>query len=70
MLLSNILLADISLDSAVAQASERYGGRVLSAKTQHGPNGNTHLIRILTPDGHVKRVRVDAESKKSRRPFN
>lgn len=51
-----------SLDEAVSQARERYNGRVLSAETQRNGERESHRIRILTRDGRVKRLEVDAES--------
>jgi uncharacterized membrane protein YkoI len=51
-----------SLDQAVSEAREQYNGRVLSAETQRQDGRESHRIRILTDDGHVKRLRIDAES--------
>ncbi len=51
-----------SLDSAVAAARERTGGRVLSAETRQEKGRPVHYIRLLTPDGRVQRVRIDARS--------
>jgi uncharacterized membrane protein YkoI len=50
------------LEEAVNQVRERVGGRVLSAETQEGDGRPRHVIRILTPDGRVRRVQVDAAS--------
>jgi uncharacterized membrane protein YkoI len=51
-----------SLDQAVSEAREQYNGRVLSAETQRRDGRESHRIRILTDDGRVKRLRIDAES--------
>jgi len=51
-----------SLDQAVSQARERYHGRVLSAETERRGGRETHNVRILTPDGRVKNLRIDADS--------
>jgi len=51
-----------SLDQAVAQARERYNGRVLSAETQRRGGRESHNIRILTRDGRVKNLRMDPDS--------
>ncbi len=51
-----------SLDQAVSDARDRYPGRVLSAETQRRDGRESHRIRILTKDGRVKRLNVDAES--------
>ncbi|WP_078118902.1 PepSY domain-containing protein [Thiosocius teredinicola] len=51
-----------SLDQAVEEARDRYPGRVLSAETKNRGGRESHKIRILTNDGRVKRLNVDAES--------
>ena len=52
----------VDLDSAVSRVRERTGGRILSAQTK-GSNGNTeHVIRVMTDDGKVRRIRVEARS--------
>jgi uncharacterized iron-regulated membrane protein len=50
----------ISLDEAVAQARKRHKGKVLSAETTRSNGRKVHRIKILTKDGRVKRVTVDA----------
>jgi hypothetical protein len=52
----------ISLDEAVAQARQRYRGKVLSAETTRVDGRKVHRIKILTKDGRVKRITVDAGS--------
>ena len=60
-----------SLEEAVSEARGRYPGRVLSAETDRRGDRESHRIRILTRDGRVKRLDMDAESgrfqKKKRR---
>lgn len=51
-----------SLDQAVEEARGRFPGKVLSAETQRQGGRESHSIRILTDDGRVKRLRIDAES--------
>ena len=51
-----------SLEDAVSQARDRHPGRVLSAETERRGGRESHRIRILTRDGRVKRLRMDAES--------
>jgi uncharacterized membrane protein YkoI len=51
-----------SLDQAVSEARERYSGRVLSAETEQRGGRESHNIRILTPDGRVKNLRMDANT--------
>ncbi|MEJ2593412.1 MAG: ribosome biogenesis GTPase RsgA [Candidatus Thiodiazotropha sp.] len=62
LVLSPPLLArgGISLDQAVEQARERTGGRVISAETREKNGHRIHSIRILTNDGKVRRLRIDA----------
>lgn len=57
-----------SLDQAVNEARDRYPGRVLSAETQRESGRESHRIRILTNDGRVKRLEMDAESGRFKRP--
>ena len=51
-----------SLEDAVSEARNRHPGRVLSAETERRGGRDSHRIRILTRDGRVKRLRMDAES--------
>jgi len=36
----------------------QYNGQIVSAETQVRGNRETHIIKVLTPDGKVKTVRV------------
>ncbi|MCU7810437.1 MAG: PepSY domain-containing protein [Candidatus Thiodiazotropha sp. (ex Notomyrtea botanica)] len=62
LLLSPSLFArgGLSLDQAVRQAKERVDGRVISAETRENNGQRTHNIRILTDDGKLRRLRIDA----------
>ncbi|MBT2969361.1 MAG: hypothetical protein B6D72_11580 [gamma proteobacterium symbiont of Ctena orbiculata] len=60
--------ADISLDQAVEQAKQRLGGRVISAETRERDGKRVHNVRILTNEGKVRRLRINAEG--GRRQFN
>lgn len=51
-----------SLDEAVSDARDRYPGRVLSAETKRNNGRESHRIRILTNEGRVKRLNIDADS--------
>jgi len=53
---------DISLDQAVEQARERTGGRVISAETRNKDGQRIHNVRILTSDGKVRRLQINAGS--------
>jgi uncharacterized iron-regulated membrane protein len=50
------------LDRAISRARATVPGRVLSAETQHRGGHREHHIRILTPDGRVRRLYVDGQS--------
>jgi hypothetical protein len=52
---------DVSLDQAVEQAKQRLGGRVISAETRERDGERVHNVRILTKDGKVRRLRINAE---------
>lgn len=54
--------AYIDLNSAAATVRERMGGRILSAHTNRLNGGSVHVIRVITDDGKVHRVSVDAQS--------
>lgn len=57
-----------SLEEAVSQARDRYQGRVLSADTDRRRGRETHNIKILTPEGRVRRYDVDVESGRKLKP--
>jgi len=56
----------ISLDEAVRQARKRHNGKVLSAETTRVDGRKVHRIKILTQDGRVKRMTIDAGSGKNK----
>jgi hypothetical protein len=58
----------ITLENAVSQAKGQYKGRVISAETDKQNGRGTYKIRILTDDGHVKRLQVDPETGEYIRP--
>lgn len=49
------------LDAAVAEVRERTRGRVLSAETREREGRRFHYIRVLMPNGEVRRIRVQAD---------
>jgi len=57
-----------SLDSLVSRVRESTGGRVLSAETRRVDGRPVHFVRILTEDGKVHRLRVDAATGRSIAP--
>lgn len=52
----------VSLRAAVDMVLSRYGGQVVKAETQSRDGQLFYLIRVLTPEGMLVRVRVDAYS--------
>lgn len=53
-----VRLAQVDLDQAVSGAP----GRVLSAETQRFEGRSEHRLRVLTDDGRVRRLRIDAQT--------
>lgn len=53
-----------SLDQAARQAASEYGAKVLSAHTEQQGDRQVHVIKLLTPDGVVKVVRIPVRSGK------
>ncbi|MCB1859834.1 MAG: PepSY domain-containing protein [Gammaproteobacteria bacterium] len=51
---------DTELDAAVSRARAKTGGRVLSAETRELNGRRTYVIRVLTDDGRVRRLQMDA----------
>jgi uncharacterized membrane protein YkoI len=52
----------ISLDEAVARARRQSDGKILSAETVSVGGRRVHRIKVLTRDGRVTRVEIDAET--------
>ncbi len=52
--------ARLSLNSAVDLVLSRFGGQVVRAESQARDGQLFYVIRVLTPDGTLVRVRVDA----------
>jgi len=52
----------VNLDSAVGRVRDRTGARILSADTVRRDNGSVHDIKILTPEGRVRRLQVDGRT--------
>ena len=50
----------LSMRAAVDMVLSRYGGQVVKAETQSRDGQLFYLIRVLTPEGTLVRVRVDA----------
>ena len=55
--------ADVTtLDDAVKKVKKNNKGKVLSAQTKTIDGQSMHIIKILTVDGHVKKVRIQRGS--------
>ncbi|MET0657736.1 MAG: PepSY domain-containing protein [Steroidobacteraceae bacterium] len=52
----------VSLDQAVEMAQRRYRAKAVRAETIQQGDKRVHQIRLLSSDGKVWNVRVDAES--------
>lgn len=52
----------VSLDQAVAMVRRQTGGRIIKANSTSSNGRTIHMIRVLTQDGKVFTVRVDAAS--------
>jgi uncharacterized membrane protein YkoI len=50
-----------TLDEAVALVKRKIDGRVLRAETLESDERTVYRIRILTADGNVKTINVDAD---------
>ncbi len=51
-----------SLDDAISLVKEKIGGRVLRAETVQRDNLTVYQIRIITDDGRVRTINVDAQN--------
>lgn len=52
----------MSLDRAISVAKRTTGGRVLSAETSEQRGRIVYRIKVLTPEGQVRYIYVDADS--------
>ncbi len=52
----------ISLDQATKQIFKDEDNRVLGAETELIDNREVHVIKVLTPDGHLQHYIIDAET--------
>jgi hypothetical protein len=55
----------ISLDEAVSRARRQSDGKILSAETVRVDGRRVHRIKILTRDGRVTRMQIDADTGRS-----
>jgi uncharacterized membrane protein YkoI len=54
--------ARVSLDEATRQILKEGNKRVLGASTEIIDGREIHIIKVLTPDGHIQHYKIDAES--------
>lgn len=52
----------VSLDQAVALVRRQTNGRIIKASTRRSNGRSVHHVRVLTRDGRVFTVRIDAAS--------
>jgi uncharacterized membrane protein YkoI len=54
--------AEMSLDAAAAMVREKFGGKVIDAKTDTNRGRRVHVIKLLSDKGRVTIVKVDAQT--------
>jgi len=54
----------ITLDQAVKQVKQNKQGKVLAAETKQQDDAPVHIIKVLTNDGRVKKIRIKAKQDK------
>ncbi len=69
LLLLPALLQAQTLDEAVSRVKAQEQGKILSAYTENRGGRTQHVIKVLTPDGKVKAIRVPVRaSERGREP--
>jgi uncharacterized membrane protein YkoI len=58
----DLLMSLVTLDQATQQVIAQTRGKVLAAKTELENGQRVHVIKVLTLDGRVQYVKVDASS--------
>ena len=56
------LLASVTLDEATKQIIEGTYNKVLGAQTEIIDGKTVYIIKVLTPDGHIRYYKIDAET--------
>lgn len=59
---SAFTLSWVSLDDATKQIRQDSKKRVLGAKTETIDGREVHVIKVLTPDGRIQHLKIDAET--------
>lgn len=52
----------INLDQATREILKESDKRVLGASTETVDGKTIHIIKVLTPDGHIQHLKIDAET--------
>lgn len=55
----------LSLDEATQKIIESHKSKILDAKTEEIEGKDVHVIKVLTSDGRVQYIKVDAETGKT-----
>ena len=63
--LTQTAFAALSLDQATKKIIQQNKSKILSAKTEVINGKNVHVIKILTQDGRIQYLKVDADSGKN-----
>lgn len=59
-----LTIARINLDDATRLILKQGNKRVLAATTKMINGREIHIIKVLTPDGHIQHYKIDAENGK------
>jgi uncharacterized membrane protein YkoI len=59
---SALTLSWVTLEEATKQVMKGSEKKVLGAKTQSIDGREVHVIKVLTPDGRIQHLKVDAET--------
>ncbi len=59
---ANLYSVRMSLDQAASRLGQGSGKKILGARTEQVNGREVHVIKVLTPDGRVQEIRIDAES--------
>jgi uncharacterized membrane protein YkoI len=55
-------LAYVTLDEATKQIIEGTYNKVLGAQTERIDGKEVHIIKVMTPDGHIQDFKIDNET--------
>ncbi|PKM10469.1 MAG: hypothetical protein CVV13_12940 [Gammaproteobacteria bacterium HGW-Gammaproteobacteria-3] len=59
---SALMLAVVTLDDATKQVRQDSQKKILGAKTESIDGREVHVIKVLTPDGRIQHLKIDAET--------